>query len=83
MIFEFQRYMFVKSHPVCSTDGPISPGNMQSPMISNGNNNILKQETPNLTKWFSSDMLKNQLPTMPPLNIQGQKVLTLDELERP
>jgi hypothetical protein len=35
----------------------------------------------NLTKWFGSDMLKQQLPNMPPLPSQGQRVLTVDEIE--
>ena len=36
----------------------------------------------NLTKWFGSDVLKQQLPNMPPLPSQGQRVLTVDEIER-
>ena len=36
----------------------------------------------NLTKWFGSDVFKQQLPNMPPLPTQGQRVLTVDEIER-
>ncbi len=36
----------------------------------------------NLSKWFGNDLFKQQLPTMPPLPTQGQKVLTVDEIER-
>ena len=46
----------------------------------NGNNNF-KQDA-NLMKWFGTDMLKTQLPNMPPLPAQGQRVMTVDEIER-
>jgi hypothetical protein len=36
----------------------------------------------NLAKWFSNDVFKQQMPVMPPLPAQGQKVLTVDEIER-
>ncbi|XP_071093743.1 eukaryotic translation initiation factor 4E transporter-like isoform X2 [Haliotis cracherodii] len=75
-----------------SVNGPLSPNlsctspaqfiNSQAAL--NGNNNITKTSTasdPNILKWFSSDVLKNHMPTMPPLPTQGQKVLTLDDLE--
>jgi hypothetical protein len=35
-----------------------------------------------LSKFFSADMLRQQLPNMPPLPPQGQRVLTVDEIER-
>ena len=36
-----------------------------------------------LSKFFSADMLRQQLPNMPPLPAaQGQRVLTVDEIER-
>jgi hypothetical protein len=33
-------------------------------------------------KWFGSDVLKTQLPSMPPLPTHGTKVMTVDEIER-
>ncbi|CAH1801592.1 unnamed protein product, partial [Owenia fusiformis] len=36
----------------------------------------------NFSKWFGNDVLKQQLPTMPPLPAAGKKVMTLDEIER-
>ena len=36
----------------------------------------------NLAKWFNSDLLKQQGPVMPPLPSQGQRVMTVDEIER-
>ncbi|XP_061162294.1 eukaryotic translation initiation factor 4E transporter-like isoform X2 [Saccostrea echinata] len=50
-------------------NGPISP-----------NNN--KGNEPNLLKWFGTDVLKTPLPHMPPLPTQGQRVMTVDEIER-
>ncbi|KAH9489343.1 hypothetical protein Btru_051681 [Bulinus truncatus] len=35
-----------------------------------------------IQRWFSSDILKTQLPSMPPLPTQGSQVMTVDELER-
>ncbi|KAK3781688.1 hypothetical protein RRG08_043596 [Elysia crispata] len=35
-----------------------------------------------IQRWFSPDILKTQLPSMPPLPTQGNKVMTVDELER-
>ncbi|KAL4223713.1 stem cell population maintenance [Mactra antiquata] len=62
-------------------NGPVSPGVPVS-MVTVSNSG--KPENINLMKWFGNDMLKTQLPTMPPLNVQGhaQRVLTLDEIER-
>ncbi|XP_052798817.1 uncharacterized protein LOC128230525 isoform X2 [Mya arenaria] len=54
-------------------NGPISPG--QLPVSMGG-------KPDNLMKWFGSDVLKTSLTTMPPLPVQGQRVLTLDEIER-
>ena len=59
-------------------NGPLSPI-MQSPPVTSISGN--KGSDPHILKWFSPEVLKNQLPTMPPLPVQGQKVLTLDELE--
>ncbi len=42
-------------------------------LISDGNN---------LSKWFGNELFKQQLPNMPPLPAQGQKVMTVDEIER-
>lgn len=77
---------------VADVNGPLSPNlsctspaqfiNSQAAL--NGNNKITIASTPpdpNILKWFSSDVLKNHMPTMPPLPTQGQKVLTLDDLE--
>lgn len=63
------------------SDGPVSPGVPVS-MVTVSNSG--KPENINLMKWFGNDMLKTQLPTMPPLPVQGhaQRVLTLDEIER-
>lgn len=60
-------------------NGPISPGVPVS-MVSVSNSS--KPDNINLMKWFNTDVLKTQLPTMPPLPVQGQRVLTLDEIER-
>ena len=35
-----------------------------------------------LAKFFGNDVLRQQMPSMPPLHAQGQKVLTVDEIER-
>ena len=59
-----------------SIGGPISPG------IYNGNNNMTKPGEPNLLKWFGNDVLKGQIPNMPPLPQQGTRVMTVDEIER-
>ncbi|XP_048729032.2 eukaryotic translation initiation factor 4E transporter-like isoform X3 [Ostrea edulis] len=50
-------------------NGPISP-------------NSNKSNDPNLLKWFGTDVLKTPLPHMPPLPTQGQRVMTVDEIER-
>ncbi|BFZ04655.1 hypothetical protein BsWGS_07696 [Bradybaena similaris] len=34
-----------------------------------------------IQRWFSPDILKNQLPSMPPLPAKGNQVMTVDELE--
>ncbi|WAR03166.1 4ET-like protein [Mya arenaria] len=64
------QQMMQGAHP---RDGPISPG--QLPVSMGG-------KPDNLMKWFGSDVLKTSLTTMPPLPVQGQRVLTLDEIER-
>ncbi|XP_052074666.1 eukaryotic translation initiation factor 4E transporter-like isoform X2 [Mytilus californianus] len=56
--------------------GPVSPG------LYNGNNNLTKPGEPNLFKWFGNDVLKGQIPNMPPLPQQGTRVMTVDEIER-
>lgn len=33
-------------------------------------------------KWFRPEVLKTQLPSMPPLPTHGTKVMTVDEIER-
>ncbi|PVD31744.1 hypothetical protein C0Q70_07162 [Pomacea canaliculata] len=35
-----------------------------------------------ILKWFSPEVLKTQLPSMPPLPTHGTKVMTVDEIER-
>ena len=66
---------------ICTiSDGPLSPGHMSVSMATMSTGN--KPESVNLMKWFGTDVLKNSLPTMPPLPVQGQRVLTLDEIER-
>lgn len=50
-------------------NGPISPNNS-------------KANEPNLLKWFGTDVLKTPLPHMPPIPTQGQRVMTVDEIER-
>lgn len=50
-------------------NGPISP-------------NSGKGNEPNLMKWFGTDVLKTSLPHMPPIPTQGQRVMTVDEIER-
>ncbi|XP_052245299.1 eukaryotic translation initiation factor 4E transporter-like isoform X2 [Dreissena polymorpha] len=59
-------------------NGPVSPGQLVSSMATPAS----KPESANLMKWFGSDVLKTSLSTMPPLPVQGQRVLTLDEIER-
>ncbi|XP_076108608.1 uncharacterized protein LOC143076653 isoform X1 [Mytilus galloprovincialis] len=59
-----------------SMGGPVSPG------LYNGNNNLTKTGEPNLFKWFGNDVLKGQIPNMPPLPQQGTRVMTVDEIER-
>ncbi|XP_074643691.1 uncharacterized protein LOC141900609 isoform X2 [Tubulanus polymorphus] len=56
-------------------NGPLSPGvypKAASPNMTDSN----------LTKWFGMDLLKQQLPNMPPLPAPGQRVMTVDEIER-
>lgn len=65
---------------VTVSDGPLSPGHVPVSMVTVSNSN--KPDSVNLMKWFGTDMLKTSLPTMPPLPVQGQRVLTLDEIER-
>lgn len=40
------------------------------------------QPRDNLSKWFGNDMMKQSLGNMPSLPPHGQKVITLEELER-
>lgn len=72
-VFWYHQYLYI-------SDGPVSPGHMAVSMatVSAGN----KPDSVNLMKWFGTDVLKTSLPTMPPLPVQGQRVLTLDEIER-
>lgn len=59
-------------------NGPISPGFQCPTSVMNGN----FQGNSNLMKWFGGDMLKTPLPSMPPVASPGQKVMTVDEIER-
>lgn len=59
-------------------NGPISPGFHCPTSGMNGN----FQANSNLMKWFGGDMLKTPLPSMPPVASPGQKVMTVDEIER-
>ena len=67
-------------------NGPLSPSGYNraaSPNISA----MLASRGPaldnNLAKFFGPDILKQQMPRMPPLPTQaGQRVLTVDEIER-
>jgi hypothetical protein len=43
---------------------------------------MTKPGEPNLLKWFGNDVLKGQIPNMPPLPQQGTRVMTVDEIER-
>lgn len=38
--------------------------------------------TTGIQRWFSSDILRTQLPSLPPLPSLGVQVMTVDELER-
>ncbi|KAL3856403.1 hypothetical protein ACJMK2_011168 [Sinanodonta woodiana] len=75
--------------PKSSINGPVSPSALSQPVVTsaasfiNGNNNLVGAgEQANLLKWFGSDVLKSQLPNLPPLPHQGQRVMTVDEIER-
>ncbi|KAK3609766.1 hypothetical protein CHS0354_022625 [Potamilus streckersoni] len=75
--------------PKSSINGPVSPSALTQPVVTSaasfisGNNNLVGGgEQANLLKWFGSDVLKTQLPNLPPLPHQGQRVMTVDEIER-
>lgn len=78
----------VSPHPPTQKliNGPVSPGipihtSIPSSLL-NGNNNITKQD-PNLAKWFGTDVLnKQQMTSLPPLPASGQRMMTLEEIER-
>ena len=84
-VFFFLLYLNVKFDWFLLPDGfsgPLSPGSrpISSPNMSallSGHGGV----DSNLAKWFGADLLKQQVP-MPPIPIQGQKVLTVDEIER-
>lgn len=61
-------------------NGPLSPGRpIQGSQ--GGVPGMAGAEGMNLQKWFGN-IQSQQLPSMPPLPQQGQKVLTVDEIER-
>ncbi|XP_060067294.1 eukaryotic translation initiation factor 4E transporter-like isoform X2 [Ylistrum balloti] len=77
----------VSPHPPTQKliNGPVSPGipihtSIPTSLL-NGNNNITKQD-PNLAKWFGTDVLKQQMTSLPPLPGSGQRMMTLEEIER-
>ncbi|XP_021371115.1 nuclear receptor coactivator 6-like isoform X2 [Mizuhopecten yessoensis] len=77
----------VSPHPPTQKliNGPVSPGipihtSIPTSLL-NGNNNINKQD-PNLAKWFGTDVLKQQMTSLPPLPGTGQRMMTLEEIER-
>ncbi len=67
-------------------NGPLSPGGLNRQGAVSPNLAAMFGNRPgidnNLAKWFGTDILKQQLPNMPPLPIQGQRVMTVDEIER-
>lgn len=63
------KVLFIIVHVFAVLNGPISP-------------NSGKGNEPNLMKWFGTDVLKTSLPHMPPIPTQGQRVMTVDEIER-
>lgn len=63
------KVLFIVVHVFAVLNGPISP-------------NSGKGNEPNLMKWFGTDVLKTSLPHMPPIPTQGQRVMTVDEIER-
>ena len=65
-------------------NGPLSPGGYNraaSPMTAMLGNRGPALDN-NLAKFFGADIFKQQMPNMPPLPAQGQRVLTVDEIER-
>uniref|UniRef100_A0A2C9KJI6 Eukaryotic translation initiation factor 4E transporter n=1 Tax=Biomphalaria glabrata TaxID=6526 RepID=A0A2C9KJI6_BIOGL len=65
---------------VASPHGIKMNGPLQSNFNMNGGGG--KGDIGGIQRWFSSDILKTQLPSMPPLPTQGSHVMTVDELER-
>ena len=56
---------------------------IQPPPVSTMNSNGGRIDVnAGIQRWFSPDILKTQLPRMPPLPTHGNKVMTVDELER-
>lgn len=58
-------------------NGPFSMG---APASEAPNNCVGTQGE--IFKWFGPEVLKTQLPSMPPLPTHGTKVMTVDEIER-
>ena len=58
-------------------NGPFSMG---VPVSATGNN--CGPSEGEILKWFGPEVLKTQLPSMPPLPTHGTKVMTVDEIER-
>ena len=66
-------------------NGQVSPGNMMRAsggQMFGGARAGMMDPNLGLAKWFSPELLKQQVANMPPLPMQGQKVLTVDEIER-
>jgi len=66
-------------------NGPLSPGGLNRPVSPNPMAALFGARGAtgnNLAKWFGNDVLRQQMPNMPPLPTQGQKVMTVDEIER-
>ncbi|KAK7087352.1 eukaryotic translation initiation factor 4E transporter-like isoform X2 [Littorina saxatilis] len=74
---------FSPHHPIFSQankpmmNGPYSVG---APVSVAGNNCVPSEGE--IFKWFGPEVLKTQLPSMPPLPTHGTKVMTVDEIER-
>ncbi|XP_076472828.1 uncharacterized protein LOC143302173 isoform X2 [Babylonia areolata] len=58
-------------------NGPFSMG---VPVSGVPNNSVPSEGE--ILKWFGPEVLKTQLPSMPPLPTHGTKVMTVDEIER-
>ncbi|KAK6189891.1 hypothetical protein SNE40_001863 [Patella caerulea] len=61
------------------------PQKQNGPLSPNVGNILQQNNSPEgniFNKLFGGNVLKSQLPSMPPLPVQGQRVMTVDEIER-